>query len=210
MKSVTPSRLQTRLDQEHNAARRLCIPGGTGRLRDAAEQGQIAAQAELGRAYLYGLWDLPTESDKAAYWLTLAAERGDMYAQADLADMYEKGQPFRWYYHDIKEVGTKAAPGIPQDYPRALAWYRRCADQGYIRCQGELSGMYGLGNGTPKDRKQSYYWELIAAQSGGEFFKKYMYLAEEQLSRQDIDEVRHLAEKWHPVLEYPLDPTPSH
>lgn len=206
---VTPSPAQARLDQEHIAASRLCVfPGGADRLRNAADQGQIPAQAELGRAYLYGQCDLPTDSDQAASWLTRAAERGDMYAQENLALMYSAGQPFIWHYHEIKEMGTRFAPGIPQDYPKALFWYRRCADQGNVRCQGELGGMYGLGNGTPKDRKQSYYWDLIAARKS-EFSKKYLYLTEKQLSQEDIDEVRELAEKWRPVIEYPPDPAQS-
>jgi len=68
-----------------------------------------------------------------------------MYAQEKLAFMYEAGQPIRLPYRTIKETGWFFAPGIPQDYEKALALYRRCADQGNIRCQSTLSAFYSLG-----------------------------------------------------------------
>ncbi|MEA2755446.1 MAG: uncharacterized protein QOJ54_1735, partial [Aliidongia sp.] len=190
---VTPSQAETSLGQDHTATKRFCVPGGLDRLQNAADQGQISAQAELGMLYLDGRCDLPTDSQQAAYWLAVAAERGDMRAQENLAFMYQAGQPIRWPYRNINETGWYFAPGIPQDYPKALAWYRRCADQGNVRCQRELGAMYGLGYGTPKDEKQYYYWLLIANRSGSEFDKKCLLLVEKKFSNQDIDEVRNLA-----------------
>jgi hypothetical protein len=206
---ITPLQARAGLDREHIAAGNLCIPRGPERLRSAADNGQVPAQAELGKAYLYGRCELPTDSNQAAHWLTLAAERGDMYAQKNLAFMYQAGQPITWFFSTTKERGSRSVPGIPQDYAKALAWYRRCADQGNVECQSELSGMFDLGEGSPQDRKQSYYWRLIAARNGSEFDRKYLFLAEKQLSQQDIDEVRLLVEKWHPALEYPVAPLQS-
>ena len=136
----------------------------------------------------------------------MAAERGDMYAQKNLAFMYQAGQPIMWPFRNMKQSGLRTAPGIPQDCTKSLAWYRRCADQGNVECQGELGAMFSLGSGTPKDQKQSYYWQLVAARNASEFERKYLFLAEKQLTQQDIDEIRLLAEKWHPALEYPQDP----
>ena len=136
---------QVRLTEAHYAASHLCDRGTSERLRDASDQGQVPAQAELGVAYFYGHCGLPIDSDQAAHWLGKAAEAGDMYAQEKLAFMYEAGQPIRLPYRTIKETGWFFAPGIPQDYEKALALYRRCADQGNIRCQSTLSAFYSLG-----------------------------------------------------------------
>ena len=59
-----------------------------------------------------------------------------------------------------------------------------------------------LGYGTPKDPKQSYYWELLAAQIGEQFYKSGLALKEKYLSSSDVEEMRRLAETWQPVLEY--------
>ena len=48
--------------------------------------------------------------------------------------------------------------GVPQDYGKAVAWYRKAAEQGYAAAQGNLSVMYDSGDGVPQDDVEAYLW----------------------------------------------------
>jgi TPR repeat protein len=65
--------------------------------RLAAEQGNVAAQYNLGLMYAKGQ-GVPQNQKTAVKWYTLAAKQGNAGAQFNLGWMYGKGQ------------------GIPQDY----------------------------------------------------------------------------------------------
>ena len=50
-------------------------------MRDAAERGDLQAQAALGRFYLAGLEEMGADPAEAEAWLSRAAERGDKESQ---------------------------------------------------------------------------------------------------------------------------------
>ena len=49
--------------------------------------------------------------------------------------------------------------GIARDYPEAVKWFRKAADQGSAVAQSFLGVMYGLGQGVPKDYVEAYKWD---------------------------------------------------
>ncbi len=73
-------------------------------MRPLAEQGDAAAQSNLGVMYDTGQ-GVPQDDAEAVKWFRLAAEQGDATAQYNLGVMYGKGQ------------------GVPQDYVQAYMWF---------------------------------------------------------------------------------------
>jgi len=75
-----------------------------------AEQGDAAAQFNLGNMYLYGE-GVPQDYAEAAKWYRKAAEQGDPKAQHNLGLMYLNGE------------------GVPQDYVQAHKWFNLSASR---------------------------------------------------------------------------------
>lgn len=104
------------------ALERSDYPDALRELVPAAEQGDAAAQAALGRMYLYG-WGVAKEPAVAARWLQRAAESGHAGSQRLLAHLYESGtgvpkdvaQAERWRQASAA-AASKAAPRPPVRY----------------------------------------------------------------------------------------------
>ena len=88
--------------------------------RLAAEQGDAAAQVNLGVDVLKTDGVSPRDDAEAVRWYRLAAEQGDANAQYSLGSMYENGR------------------GVPQDDAEAVRWYRLAAEQGNAYAQANL------------------------------------------------------------------------
>ena len=71
-------------------------------LRTRAEQGDAAAQANLGVMYETGR-GVPQDAAEAVRWYRLAAEQGNASAQFNLGGMYASG---RGVPHDDAETGS--------------------------------------------------------------------------------------------------------
>jgi len=56
--------------------------------------------------------------------------------------------------------------GVPQDYQKAMSWYRKAADQGLAPAQLNLGNMYANGRGLPTDYQQAKFWYCKAADQG--------------------------------------------
>ncbi|WP_196758431.1 tetratricopeptide repeat protein, partial [Moraxella catarrhalis] len=84
-----------------------------------AAQGDVAAQIELAKHY-YVMQDY----QKAAEWITKAANQGDAWAQTVLGTLYVEGQ------------------GVRQDYQKAAEWITKAANQGDVGAQTKLGWMY--------------------------------------------------------------------
>lgn len=85
---------------------------------------------------------------KAAAWYRQSAERGDMEAQFELAEMYKAGR------------------GVPRDAAAAATWYDKAAAQGYMPAQFELGCMYLNGLGLARDEAKAREWLGRAAKQG--------------------------------------------
>jgi hypothetical protein len=82
-----------------------------------------------------------------------AAERGDTWAQVNLASMYMNGRG-----------------GLPQDDSKAVEWYRKAAEQGNDFGQYNLGVMYMNGRGgLPQDDTKAVEWYGKAAEQGNDF-----------------------------------------
>ena len=77
----------------------------------------------------------------------IAATLGDAKAQCKLGRMYLDGQ------------------GAPQDYTKAVQWFRKAAEQGYPPAQRLYGGMFFFGRGVPKDDANGFEWIRKAGES---------------------------------------------
>jgi len=78
-----------------------------------------------------------------------AAQQGDSSAQFNIGLMYEEG-----YF------------GVPQDYKKAVKWYRQAAKQGHANAQLYLGLMYEEGHGVTQDYEKAVKWYRLAAKQG--------------------------------------------
>ena len=115
--------------------------------RQSAEQGDVAAQYNLGLSYDYGL-GVPQDDTRAVLWYRIAADRGHAAARYNLGVMYRNGE------------------GVPQDFTEAVAWFRKAADQGHGAARYNLGAMYVNGEGVPEDDTQAVAWFREAADEG--------------------------------------------
>ena len=55
---------------------------------------------------------------------------------------------------------------LPQDYAKAIYWYRKAAYQGHAAAQYSLALLLGKGLGSPKDEREAAAWYRMAAEQG--------------------------------------------
>ena len=111
-----------------------------------AATGDAASAYVLSRMYFAGQ-GVPRNPDEGLKWLRLAATRGEVNAQVQLATRFDNGV------------------GLAQDDAEAFRWYRRAADQGSPAAQLQLGIMYGNGRGTPVDLVEAHVWLNLATAS---------------------------------------------
>ena len=92
-------------------------------VRARAEQGDAAAQNNLGLMYETGA-GVPQDDCEAVRWWRLATDQGNAEAQNNLGVMY------------------RAGAGVPQDDLEAVRWFRLAADQGNAEAQNNLAGVH--------------------------------------------------------------------
>ena len=158
------------------------LPDG---LRERAEQGDAAAQAELGRRYYVGE-GVPQDDAEAVGWTRLAAEQGHAPAQYSLGLLYFRGR------------------AVTGDDAAAARWYRAAAEQGHPPAQAALSSLYAYGAGVEEDPVLASMWiELAwrASLAGGDWRLYARQRAElaEWLTPEQTAEGRRLAREWTPV-----------
>jgi TPR repeat protein len=56
--------------------------------------------------------------------------------------------------------------GVQQNYPEALKWFRKAADQGHANAQFKLAAMYQTGTGVPHNFTEAFKWFRKAAEGG--------------------------------------------
>lgn len=112
-----------------------------------------------------------------AEWLPLA-EKGELIAQATIGVMYHMGQ------------------GVPQDYAKAVQWYRLAAEKGNAASQANLGVMYAKGTGVERDPVQAYAWYDLAAMRGETRHARGRDKLAKQLNAKQLSEARRLAQKY--------------
>ncbi|MDR0882852.1 MAG: sel1 repeat family protein [Candidatus Adiutrix sp.] len=110
-------------------------------LMDAANNGGVEAQAQLGFLFFKGSKETSQDNVQAALWFQKAAEQGHARAQFQLADMYFK------------------ALGVTKDEGKAVEWILKAAESGHAVAQSKLSVFYANGAfGLPQDKAKAEYW----------------------------------------------------
>lgn len=112
-----------------------------------AEQGNAAAQYNLGLLYQHGL-GVERQLAVAVKWYGLAAQNGDADAQTVIGDLYADGF---W--------GAK-------DYAKAVQWYRLAAEQGHAEGERKLGVLLAQGRGVTQDSSAAIMWLQRAVEQG--------------------------------------------
>jgi TPR repeat protein len=92
--------------------------------------------------------------------------------------------------------------GITQNYPEAVRWYTKAAEQGNVSALNGLGGLYLAGHGVPQSQIDAYKCYNLAAASGKpEFIAERDKLAA-KLTPAQLADGQKLASDWarmHPV-----------
>ena len=167
--------------QEHNSGLEVTQPTdfatAPNEWRQMAEQGQAAAQYNLGIMYEYGRG--VTQNDvEAVKWYRKASVQGVSVAQYKLGVMYDNG----W--------------GVPPSDTEAVRWYGNAAEQGHPLAQHDLAFMYAAGTGVAQDYVRAYMWLNVAVAHGHNLIVKHLNSISEHLTPAEIGEAQQMAREW--------------
>jgi len=115
--------------------------------RKAADQGDAAAQSDLGWLYSSGQ-GVETNYAEAAAWYRKSAEQGNSNGQHWLGHCYLSGR------------------GVAQDETEAFKWFRVAAEQRNIAAQRDLGRLYAIGRGVEQNSAEAIKWYGNAAEAG--------------------------------------------
>jgi len=91
--------------------------------------------------------------------------------------------------------------GVPQDYEKAVMWFRKAAEQGDALGQASLGCMYHLGKGIPQDYAKAYAFYNLAAAQGNKTATKNRTIIIKEMSQQQISKAQELSAQ----LQYKID-----
>ena len=146
-------------------------------LREAAEQGDIEAQNQLGVMYVQGK-GVARDFEEAVMLFRQAAEREHAPAQKNLGQMYQLGQ------------------GVAQNHREAVKWNRRAAEQGDARAQYNLGAAYAEGSGVTQDWVKAHMWFNISGTNGKESGHYTRYEVERKMTAKQIANAQKLTQEW--------------
>ena len=142
-----------------------------------AEQGDVAAQVNLGNLYMKGL-GVQQSYAAAQRWYTEAAGQNEPLAQTKLGILY---------FHGL---------GVTQDAAEAARWFTKAAERGETSAQAILGSLYAQGEGVPQDLAKAYYWYALAEEQGNQEARNGRKSLEQELTPGQRDEaLALLAEK---------------
>ena len=159
------------------SAVRLTVADELDSLKEAARQGNVELQLDLGYKYYTGD-GVPQNDAEAVRWFRMAANQGDAYAQYTLGIMYFDGVV------------------VPQNYTEAARLYRMAANQGDANAQANLGLIYHYGFGVPKNYLQAYAWYNIAAAQGDETAKEFLENITKKMTTADITKAQELSREY--------------
>ncbi len=181
-------------------------------LRPLAENGNAAAQNNLGVLYLNGQ-GFPKDYSEAIRWFRLAAAQKNAWAQTNLGAMYRNGNGVPKDYDEAKKWLTLAVAqgnanaqtelgsmyvreeGVPQDYNKAVKLFRLAAAQGNALAQVILGDVYANGRGVPQDYVRSHMWLSISNDNGNANAGKSLPLVISKMTAAQIELAQKLAKR---------------
>lgn len=114
-----------------------------------ADYGSLAGEDRLYRQAIKE-FSLGHHQEAEQLWQT-SASQGSPHSQFALGALYSAG--------DMQA-------GAQQDYPKALAWYRKAADQGHAGAQFNVGIFYANGQAVTRDMATAATWWRSAATQG--------------------------------------------
>ena len=124
-------------------------------LTKLAEQGDVAAQSQLGNCYYWGN-GVEKNHEKSFEWYLKSAEQGDKEGQYFVGMFYATGS------------------GTARDYQQAVKWCRLAAEQGQADAINQLGWHYEHGFGVEKDEKKAVELYLRNAENGNALAQFYL------------------------------------
>ncbi len=118
------------------------LPDRIQKLLEKAQQGDAAAQRDLGAYYM----SRGNDKKEAVKWYRKAAKQNDSEAQFNLGVCYFYGR------------------GVEKDEKEAVKWIRKAAEQNHAGAQNNLGTCYAKGTGVAKDAKEGVKWIRKAAE----------------------------------------------
>lgn len=195
---------------------------GSGVQKDSTEAIKWLRKCAEGNGAAYHLLPLlfedfeksfPQERAEYAVLVRMVAEKGKMIGQQMLGILYYRGdgvpkdktEAINWWLKAALQGGTSAqellglaysfGDGVPKDYAEAIKWFRMAAEKGKASAQYNLGLMYAEGFGVPKDLVQAHVWLNIAGAQAHEDAKKYLAIAEEEMTPEQKAEAMKLAKE---------------
>jgi uncharacterized protein len=167
----------------------LDIEKGISWLKKSIKQNRSSAgYAEHGLGIIYK--DKKEDFVEAMYWLNKSAERGYMYAQSDLAEIYARGKDVERDFGLALELYHKAAAqgevdaqsslgymyewghGVKVNYELAIEWYKKAIAQGDGDCMFLLGLLYLEGKGVTKSLEEAAKWINKARNNEGRSYQR--------------------------------------
>ncbi len=117
--------------------------------------------------FLFIVVFLPGQSSACGWWGDGESDDDDdvIWVEADGTPVPEEGLPI-----DDPETQTmlgnrfRKGEGVTRDYAKALDWYLKAAQQGFVGAQNNLGVMYEQGLGVPKNKPEAAKWFRKAAE----------------------------------------------
>jgi len=144
--------------------------------RKAADQGDMASEAQLGGIYLNGAKGVVPDKTQAIFWFQKAAEQGDARSAFTLGNLYvptDRAQAIAWFRKSAELGSLDAELTIAKDYsggylaPKDIAqgifWYRKAAERENGEAQYALGTIYAEGRDVPRDTAEALVWLHKAA-----------------------------------------------
>ena len=104
----------------------------------------------MGLLYLNGNDGFEIDAETAAYWFSLAAEKGNMAAKYQLGLLYLNGE------------------GVEEDLQKGKLLLEQAAENGNVEAQYNLAVMYLDGHGVEQNNEYAIFWLQKAASQGSE------------------------------------------
>jgi TPR repeat protein len=154
----------------------------SGGYQSLASDGNVHAQAVLGRLYLDGGM-LSRDNGRAFQWLLRAARQGDLESQTAIADLYREGRGIpqdsveaaHWYGaaadrspYAAWRLGRlfETGDGVARNLHRAAELYEAASRAGLAAAQNSLANLYLGGVGVPVDYAKALELYRAAAEQG--------------------------------------------
>ncbi|MFL2793032.1 MAG: tetratricopeptide repeat protein [Paracoccaceae bacterium] len=83
--------------------------------------------------------------------------------------------------------------GVPQDYKKAVRWWRLTAEHGDAESQHNLANRYYYGEGVAKDIVYAHMWKNLAFSNGFKPAKEHLKMFGQEMTSSQIETAQKLA-----------------